>query len=175
MLRILYDHWKEISSWFVGFGALVAGGWKVYQKAVSPFLKWVKELSGHQELIEDIDHQLKILNGKFAAVIEELPMAIFENNSDGICISVNREWSELTGLDKNSATGNGWARIVHPDSIRELRKTGEDFVKYGKSLDFNFKVIHFDTKEVFEVQCKVNKQTDEQGKVVAIIGTLKRI
>src|SRR5512143_3572361 len=54
------------------------------------------------------------------ALLLRAPAALFVVDVRGRCTFVNERFCELTGLTADSAKGDGWLRIVHPDDRDSL-------------------------------------------------------
>ncbi|WP_248841136.1 PAS domain-containing protein [Frankia sp. AgKG'84/4] len=53
----------------------------------------------------------------FWRIVENCPVAVFATDVVGRHVFVNRPWSELTGLPRDEALGQGLDRIVHPEDV----------------------------------------------------------
>lgn len=45
----------------------------------------------------------------------EHDLGIFETNTEGKCISVNKTYCRITGRTESECTGTGWVHIIHPE------------------------------------------------------------
>ncbi len=53
----------------------------------------------------------------FWRIVENCPVAVFATDVVGRHVFVNQPWSELTGLPRDEALGQGLDRIVHPEDV----------------------------------------------------------
>lgn len=52
---------------------------------------------------------------RFATLVEQAPVGIFETDAQGECIFVNDGWQALAGLTAAESAGKGWIRAIHPE------------------------------------------------------------
>ena len=53
----------------------------------------------------------------FDVLAQELPIGVYELDAEARFVFVNERWSELTGVDAESAVGEPWASVVHPEDL----------------------------------------------------------
>lgn len=194
LIKLLLRHKTEIASFFAFMGSAYFASIKVKKKIYDPaskfwdrLLKALKELenNGGGSLLDKVNKSLLItsemntkvdgLIGWRMAIFYENPTPMFLNDENGICTDVNKAWSELTGLPKAYAIGHGYEKIIHPDDLARLRYEGINFIKDGNSFESKFRFIHYVTKQEIEVYCTATKVKDSNGKLLSIIGSLKKM
>lgn len=94
------------------------------------------------ERIEVFDEATRI---RFRLLADNDPTPMFEADSHGECLWVNRAWIHTTGVSLEDALGRGWVTAVHPDDrawvYREWQKSvrlkapfGPFEYRYGNKL-----------------------------------------
>jgi len=70
----------------------------------------------------------EISESRYTSIINNLPIAVCQFESDKGCTYVSSHWSHLAGRPSESALGDGWVETVHPD----FRERALDFYELGK-------------------------------------------
>jgi hypothetical protein len=52
---------------------------------------------------------------RFHMLATHVPVGIYQIDTQGNCLFVNRRWCEIAGLSAEEAAGPGWTRTIHPD------------------------------------------------------------
>ncbi len=191
IIKKLIDHWEVISAFLTG--AFFVCKW-LYNKIIIKIIKWVAKVNAALselqpngggsikdkvnkgvDVIQAMNIKVDGIIGRQKAILNEGLTAMYTNNSEGVCTSVNKAWVKLTGLPKDLATGRGWIRIMHPDDLKRIQQEGEDFINDGNEFDSEFRIIHYITKAVINVHCTASKVLDSNGNLSSIIGTLEKI
>ncbi len=58
---------------------------------------------------------LRTQQAELAAVNDASPLGLFRTDPDGACTYVNRTYEEMSGLTREQALGDGWAKSIHPE------------------------------------------------------------
>jgi PAS domain S-box-containing protein len=109
---------------------------------------------------------------RYRAIVDRSPAGIFEADTRGRCVYVNRRWSMLSGLTFEQAQGEGWLTAVHPDDRQEcarawrraLERRDEEFVA-------EFRFLSSVGKEVW-VYCTAAALHSDEGRITGYLGTL---
>ncbi|HMK42659.1 MAG TPA: ATP-binding protein [Dissulfurispiraceae bacterium] len=48
---------------------------------------------------------------EFLRLMASLPVGVMHTDADGMCVVVNKRWSDITGFELDQARNNGWTRI----------------------------------------------------------------
>jgi PAS domain S-box-containing protein len=59
--------------------------------------------------------------GLFQTLADNSPVGIFQTDSEGLYVYVNRRWCEMAGLKPEQVCGTGWLDAVHPDDRERVR------------------------------------------------------
>jgi PAS domain S-box-containing protein len=55
-------------------------------------------------------------------ILANAPVGIFQTDSQGNCIFINKRWSEIAGLTLEEARGQGWVSALHPEDKDRVSK-----------------------------------------------------
>src|SRR4051812_34196321 len=75
---------------------------------------------------------------RYRALVERAPVGVFEMDAEFHCVYVNERWSEITGVAREDAMGDGWSAGLHPDDEAALVS------EFGRALDgsHDFRLEH---------------------------------
>ena len=59
--------------------------------------------------------ELRDSEERFRMLATHAPVGIYQIDTEGNCLFVNRRWCEIAGLGADEAAGQGWTRTLHPD------------------------------------------------------------
>ncbi|MCK9386884.1 MAG: EAL domain-containing protein [Sulfuritalea sp.] len=59
--------------------------------------------------------ELKESEERFRMLATHAPVGIYQIDTQGNCLFVNRRWCEIAGLSTDEAVGQEWTRTIHPD------------------------------------------------------------
>jgi diguanylate cyclase (GGDEF)-like protein/PAS domain S-box-containing protein len=107
---------------------------------------------------------------RFDILAEHLPIGVYETDLTGRFIYVNAHWCELTGIDRESAEGESWASVVHPEDLE--RVIGEWRRSRADERDFSleYRYVRPDGKASW-VWCRAVELVDDSGEVTGYLGT----
>jgi len=73
---------------------------------------------------------------RFRRMADDSPVVVWVTDEEGNCTFISSPWEKLTGQSLESALGNGWRNVVHPD---DREKSNEEFEKArSKRRGFRF-------------------------------------
>lgn len=107
---------------------------------------------------------------RFSELARHAPVCVFIANPDGDFIFVNQRWHEWTGSNEAHAAGRGWLAVVDADDRARIARAWNDAVHEGVALHDEFRLRGSDARERY-VACAAVPERDEQGRLVAFIGT----
>lgn len=74
--------------------------------------------------------ELKERERKFRILFHDSPAAVYETDTHGKCILVNKKWQEFSGLTLDEAKGDNWINAIHED---DRKMVADDWNKYAVS------------------------------------------
>ncbi|MCP5054783.1 MAG: response regulator [bacterium] len=121
-----------------------------------------------------IGQKLKESELRFRTLAASAPVGIFQTDTEGQCIYVNRQWSEITGLSQQEVLGEGWDKALHPDDREPIVKAWYDMTRSGGefSLEYRFQTPAGKLTWVFGHAAPL---TDDFGRKNGYIGTITDI
>lgn len=107
----------------------------------APFIWWliVRPLRD-SAVVEKAQAELRKSEARFRNLADNAPVGIFETDSEGNCIFVNRKWCEIAGISPEQAAGQGWSGALHPEDMPLIEREWYSCVKEGRifSLEYRF-------------------------------------
>lgn len=80
----------------------------------------------------------------FLDVADHAPVPLFSTDAAGRYISVNKRWSDLTGISGPDALGWGWERALHPDDLAGVVDRWRRCVTTGEDLHMRLRLVRPD-------------------------------
>jgi diguanylate cyclase (GGDEF)-like protein/PAS domain S-box-containing protein len=106
----------------------------------------------------------------FDVLAQELPIGVYELDAEARFVYVNERWSELTGIDPQSAVGEMWASVVHPE---DLDRVGSEWFRSqaeDRPFSLEFRYVRADGSVVW-IWCRAVELRDESGELSGYLGT----
>jgi diguanylate cyclase (GGDEF)-like protein/PAS domain S-box-containing protein len=106
----------------------------------------------------------------FDVLAQELPIGVYELDAEARFVFVNERWSELTGIDPQSAVGEMWASVVHPE---DLDRVGSEWFRSqaeDRPFSLEFRYVRADGSVVW-IWCRAVELRDEGGELSGYLGT----
>ncbi len=106
----------------------------------------------------------------FDVLAQELPIGVYELDAEARFVYVNERWSELTGIDPQSAVGEMWASVVHPE---DLDRVGSEWFRSqaeDRPFSLEFRYVRADGSVVW-IWCRAVELRDEGGELSGYLGT----
>ncbi|QOY93042.1 PAS domain S-box protein [Massilia sp. UMI-21] len=120
------------------------------------------------------EHAMKDSEAKFRLIANVIPQMVWSADAGGRSDYVNTRWSEFTGVPEQRIAGDGWADIVHPDDLPELRARWGHSVATGEPFEVEHRLVHR-SGEYRWVLNRALPSLDEAGKPTRWMGTLTDI
>lgn len=111
---------------------------------------------------------------RFQNLVEMSMVGIFETNAVGDNTYVSPRWSEITGIAREKALGQGWASGLHPDDRDEVFHGWREAALKGEPYISEFRFVHPDGRVVW-VLCQALSVRDEHGEISEWTGTINDI
>lgn len=127
----------------------------------------VTERHRHEETIERHARELK-------ALLEVVPVGVFQTDAQGGVTYVNPTWVRLAGLPAEKALGQGWADAIHPDDRLRVFYVWERLVANGEAGQAEFRYVGGGAGPVW-AQVSVVPLRDARGAFQGHIGTVTDI
>jgi hypothetical protein len=106
--------------------------------------------------------------------VELNPQVPWTATPDGNIEGFNDRWLEMTGLTHETALGEGWVRIQHPDDLSSTLAAWQHSIETGKPYDIEHRIRLADGSYGW-VRSRAFPRRDERGKIVRWYGTTEDI
>lgn len=113
--------------------------------------------------------ELRLSEERFRSLTELLPVGVYLTDINGQYLYTNQKWLEMTGLNSEEATGDGWMRALHPDDRDNTLAAWQRVIRDGGKMAGEFRVITPEGK-ITEISGLTNVLLDEHGKQAGYIG-----
>ena len=143
--------------------------------AYEPFRNEAGDVEGFYALIADVTEQKRVAQAlessemRFRSLCARSPVGIFEVDSEGSLVYMNRRWEELTGLSIEELLGQGWIRAIHPDDLGMVTAQWTESMSGGREFVSEFRLRHGDG-QVRWVASRSNPIRDEYDRLVGHVG-----
>ena len=111
---------------------------------------------------------------RFLKMATHAPVGIFHTDPKGDCIFVNERWCAITGLNAETAAGQGWVSSLHPDDRDRVFQEWYEAAKSGKEFASQYRYGHPDGTYTWVFGNAVALH-DDQGRVTGYLGTVTDI
>ncbi|HEY4348107.1 MAG TPA: diguanylate cyclase [Gaiellaceae bacterium] len=103
------------------------------------------------------------------ALTVRTPVGVFLSDAAGACRFVNAKWCELAGLTAAEASGDGWARALHPEDRARVAAEWDAAACEGRDSVITYRFLHPDGSTVW-VEGHASAYRAEDGTLVGWIG-----
>ncbi len=110
----------------------------------------------------------------FTALAEVSPVGIFHTDPAGAYLTVNRRWTEITGLNNEEARENGWTQSLHPDDRDRVVREWTEWTRRGRAFRSEYRFKRPDGN-VSWVIGEARAQHDSKGALTGYIGAITDI
>lgn len=117
--------------------------------------------------VSHVDHAANDI--KFRSLFDNSTVAIYETDTLGKCLLVNKQWCNFAGLAPEEANGDGWQQAVHPDDRERISSLWNEFVREKKPWNIEYRFCTPDQKITW-VLGTVIPLTNEQGEITGYLG-----
>ena len=118
--------------------------------------------------------QLTASEGRYRALSELSPIAVYGTDSQGRCVYVNERWCEFSGLTREQSLGRPWFDALHSDDRARLEQEHQETSEDGviQSSEFRFMTPQGEITWVYGQRIA---ERDEQGKTIGFIAAAANI
>ncbi|HYC69623.1 MAG TPA: PAS domain S-box protein [Opitutaceae bacterium] len=122
---------------------------------ISPIRDAAGRVIGASKIARDVGDRraavaaLRESEERFRLLADHVPVGIFLSDEAGRCVFVNNAWRAMSGMDAESACGDGWARALHPDDRARVAADWQAAVRSGASSRAEFRFRQPDGRVVW--------------------------
>jgi PAS domain S-box-containing protein len=110
----------------------------------------------------------------FRTLSLHVPVGIYQTDTEGMCIYVNKCWCHLAGLTDEQARGTGWTRAIHPDDRDMVFVEWDESIREKRLFSLEYRFIT-PWGEIHWVQGVASPLTADSGKITGYIGCVSDI
>ncbi|MEM7548953.1 MAG: PAS domain S-box protein [Bacteroidota bacterium] len=131
-------------------------------------------------MIEDItktkeaEEKLRQSEERFEKLATISPVGIFSTDREGNTTYINKQWSKITGLDMEKASGSNWSTALHPDDKKRVFEEWMNAVNEDVEFSSEFRFQRPDGKVTW-VLTQATKKENEDGETIGYIGSVTDI
>jgi len=122
-------------------------------------------LENNVKIIEDTD--LKYL-------CEENPTCLFEIDTSGDMIYLNKAWTKITGYNVAESLGKQWLNTVHPDDVERVAAKYFNHVNNKRDEYLEYRIICKNSSDVKWIYAVSNYKDEKHGHIGYLEDITKR-
>jgi PAS domain S-box-containing protein len=107
-------------------------------------------------------------------LVELNPQIPWTAGRDGMVLDVSGRWKTLTGYATDEATGEGWAKAIHPDDLAIVAGAWGRSLQTGEPLDVEFRVYAKDGTYRW-MRSRAAPRRDPQGEIIRWYGSAEDV
>ncbi|OIR17813.1 cyclic di-GMP phosphodiesterase Gmr [mine drainage metagenome] len=145
----------------------------IYESLSTNTLHLMRELAEQKRMALLLDDQER----HFETLISITPVGVFETNKLGKYTYVNAQWSEITGLTSDLATGSDWTQSLHPEDKDHVYAEWTNAIAENRSFQLEYRILHANGEYVWVFGQSVaykSKLKDRSGYISTITDITKR-
>ncbi|MGI0485186.1 PAS domain S-box protein [Pantanalinema rosaneae CENA516] len=109
-----------------------------------------------------------------ASIVELLPVGMFYTDPHGGYCYVNACWSEIAGISRAEAQGDGWVRSIHPNDRSQVIHQWQQTIHRQQPYRSEYRFQHPDG-QITWVLAQVVAEYDVLGRIEGYVGTITDI
>lgn len=107
---------------------------------------------------------------RFDVLAQWLPIGVYETDVEGRFVYVNEHWTALTGVDRDTARGESWASVVHPEDLDRVVAEWRTTLTEGRPFSLEYRYLRPDGSACW-VWCRAVELHNDLGEVTGFLGT----
>jgi PAS domain S-box-containing protein len=111
---------------------------------------------------------------RYASLAAAAPVGIFRTDADGNCSYVNDRWSQIAGMSRSDALGEGWVNGLHPDDREQISSEWYRAAQENRSFKLEYRFQRADGS-VSWVFGQAVAERDSTGQIISYVGTITDI
>ncbi len=134
------------------------------------FLSVHSDITSRKQTVEALRKSEEL----FRSLAECSPVGIYQTDTAGNCIYVNKKWCELTGLSNDEAMGTGWSRALHPEDRENIYVTWNESVRTNRDFALEYRFLSQSGK-VNWVSGVASPLSSESNEIIGYVGIVTDI
>lgn len=173
---------------------MFGGIWAVKKYILKPIYSiWVEHLSRLKKLdtiyyelqpnggksLKDQINKLSIsmvrLHTRMTALYAYNEQPVFESDSSGKCLWINRAYCRMIGSTPEEVYGNGWRNYILPEDLKEVSEKWDEAIKDQRDFKMSYKMVSSQGR-IINCTCEAFVIRDDDGKLqnLGYIGFISR-
>ncbi|MDO8960079.1 MAG: EAL domain-containing protein [Rhodocyclaceae bacterium] len=132
-----------------------------------------RQLEANQLLLEskirERVSQLRESEERFHMLATHAPVGIYQIDTEGNCLFVNRRWCEIAGLSADETAGQGWTRTIHPDDRDAVAAIWRGALSPDGEWSMDYRFLRPDGKIIW-VNGNAIALCNEKGEITGYLG-----
>lgn len=125
-------------------------------------------------LRKQAEKDLRESEARYQLLTEAAPVGIFYTDAMGDCLYVNERWQMIAGLNMEQASGQGWAKALHPD---DRDRISQEWYRAAQSNlpfkgEYRFQRPDGISRWVF---VQAVGETNDHNEIISYVGTITDI
>ena len=113
--------------------------------------------------------ELRSSEERFRQLATHAPVGIFQLDTQGDCLYVNRSWCEMAGTSEADAAAQGWTQSLHPEDRERVTAAWSQALASGRGWSLEYRYLHPD-RELRWVHASAVALRDGSGKISGYLG-----
>lgn len=101
---------------------------------------------------------------------ESMPQKVFTNKPDGSPLYANPQWTEYTGLSSEEIAKGDWAKLIHPDDIKDNITRWKHSQETGEPFTYEHRLKRHDGEYHWHIT-RSQAMRDERGRILMWVGS----
>ncbi|MCT7970395.1 PAS domain S-box protein [Laspinema sp. D1] len=148
-------------------GVMYGLGRKILEPSDRPHLEEPPQTPHNRHSIKFLQDRLR----RYQAIASLSPIGIFQTDTEGKILYVNKKWCEIAGISPQQAMGYGWAGAIHPEDSSYVFAQWSQFIQNPIEFRMECRMVHKDGKIIWILGQAVT-QTGEGGEVTGFVGAI---
>ena len=128
------------------------------------------QASHNRHSIQSLQERLR----RYQAIASLSPVGIFQTDTEGKALYVNKKWCEIAGISSQEAMGFGWTRAIHPEDSSYVFAQWSQFVHNPIEFRIECRMLRQDGAITW-VMVQAVTQTGDNGEIKGFVGALADI
>jgi PAS domain S-box-containing protein len=119
------------------------------------------------------DQELRQSEELFRSLTQVSPVGIFQTDTAGNCLYVNKQWCDIAGMDVSTARGQGWISRIYPEDQERVAAEWNRSTQEHRTFNLEYR---FQTNgSIVWVLGQSMAEIGSKGEVAGYIGTITNI
>lgn len=139
---------ENINEWLGVGGAVVAAVLWIYRKVFVNSAKWIASVLRAPGGVDDIRAMLMRMDREIAATRlmaraswDAIEKPVWQSDENGLCIHVNRKFTEVLECQISDALNNSWRSFIHQDDRQKVWREWDLAVEQKRNFNLRYRWV----------------------------------